>query len=140
MLYNFGIADEFSYDQFWQQIQEELSDGVLTVYLAPDGVYHKININSLYHFRTKKYVIDELDLRILSSTRDLVSPFIPQPTNSAYLLGSPDFKFQVGEQSSESELNESESTPLTASTMLGNTPFLFGIRDLPGTKNRSRED
>lgn len=130
----FRIADDLSYDHFWQPIQEELSDGVYTVYVAPDGIYHKININSLYYSSTKKYVIDELNLRILSSTRDLVNPFIPQPTNSAYLLGSPNFQLKVGEQGSESELNESESTSLTASTMLGNTPFLFGIKDLPGTR------
>ncbi|MGB3587645.1 MAG: CHAT domain-containing tetratricopeptide repeat protein [Tunicatimonas sp.] len=130
----FRIKDELSYNQYWWLVREKLSNSIKTVYLAPDGVYHKININSLYHTQTGRYVIDEMDLRVLSSTRDLVRSPNQLSLKSAYLVGSPDFQFRVGYQNSEAVIDPTESSPLTASSMLGSTPFLFGIRDLPGTK------
>jgi|GEM_PF-316186 len=135
----FRIKDQLSYNQYWWLIREQLSDGIKTVYLAPDGVYHKININSLYHTKAERYVIDEMNLRVLSSTRDLVRSPDKFSLKLAYLVGSPDFQFRVGYQSSEAVVDPAESSPLTASSMLGNTPFLFGIRDLPGTKTEVEE-
>ncbi|WKN42385.1 CHAT domain-containing protein [Tunicatimonas pelagia] len=130
----FRITDELSYDQYWRSIREQLSDSITTVYLAPDGIYHKININSLYRADTKRYVIDEMDLRMLSSTRDLGRASDQLSSKSAYLIGSPDFQFRVGYQNSEALIDLATPSPLTASGMLGSTPFLFGIRDLPGTR------
>ncbi|MEM6845001.1 MAG: CHAT domain-containing tetratricopeptide repeat protein [Bacteroidota bacterium] len=131
----FRIADELSYSKYWEPIWNQLSEEVKTIYLAPDGVYHKININSLYHTESGHYVIDELDLKMVSSTRDLVQS-TPTPSGKlACLIGSPDFQFRVGYQNSEASIEPGEAAPLTASSMLENTPFLFGIQELPGTRD-----
>ncbi len=131
----FRITDELSYEKYWAPIWKQLSGKVETIYLAPDGVYHKININSLYHADSEQHVIDEADLRLVSSTRDLIRSPEAQPEKLAYLIGSPDFQFRVGYQSSEAIIQSEEIVSPTAFSMLESTPFLFGIRELPGTRN-----
>nr|WKN34157.1 tetratricopeptide repeat protein [Tunicatimonas sp. TK19036] len=132
----FRMADDLSYDLFWEPIQKQLSDQTKTVYLAPDGIYHKINLNSLYHPKTHQYVLDEIDLRVVSSTRDLVRDTKTGTSRQAYLIGYPDFQYQIGQYNSEAfqDTADTGSEPVARATMLENTPFLFGINQLPGTR------
>lgn len=130
----FRITDELSYEQYWQPIRAELSDQVQTIYLAPDGVYYKININSLYHEEKQRYVIDEIDIRMVSSTRDLTQENEHQSTKQAYLIGYPDFQYQVGFQSSEAFQDTMTTQTSESTNILISTPFLFGINELPGTQ------
>jgi CHAT domain-containing protein/Tfp pilus assembly protein PilF len=132
----FRISDELSYQQYWQPIQDQLSDQILTVYLAPDGVYHKINISSLYNPNAQRYVIDEVDIRIVSSTRDLTQSgyYTSTQPQQAYLVGYPDFQNQVEYQDSEANIDTTVALLGNPVSVLQNTPFAFGISDLPGTQ------
>ncbi|MEM9673206.1 MAG: tetratricopeptide repeat protein [Bacteroidota bacterium] len=130
----FRISDELSYQQYWQPIKNQLSNQILTVYLAPDGVYHKVNISSLYNQATQRYAIDELDIRVVSSTRDLTHNEFHTATQQAYLIGYPDFQHQGGYQDSEAYLDTTVALPGNSVSVLQNTPFAFGISELPGTQ------
>jgi len=130
----FRILDELSYQQYWQPIKARLADQVRTVYLAPDGVYHKVNISSLYHAEADQYVIDEVDVRIVSSTRDLTQTGYHTSTRQAYLFGYPDFRYQGGYQASEAFIDSTSALSDNPIPVLQNTPFAFGISELPGTQ------
>jgi CHAT domain-containing protein/Tfp pilus assembly protein PilF len=67
-----NLTDNISYNQYWKPIAKELT-GIKTLYLSPDGVYNKLNLLTLYNPETKKYLLDEMDIHIVGSTRDLVN-------------------------------------------------------------------
>jgi hypothetical protein len=50
--------DTESYAHFWEKIARRLK-GISKVYISPDGVYHKINLNTLKNPQSKKYLLDE---------------------------------------------------------------------------------
>ncbi|TAF34960.1 MAG: CHAT domain-containing protein [Cytophagales bacterium] len=91
----FEMEDLISYDNFWKPIQElpELQN-VKRIFFSPDGVYNQINLNTLLNPETQLSVIDQVEIRMLSNTRELVDPNI-NPTNSGTiaLLGYPDYAY-----------------------------------------------
>jgi CHAT domain-containing protein len=133
------------YVNFWQKIQEKLV-GIKTVYLSVDGVYNKINLNTLVNPETGKYLAEEIDLRIVTSTRDLVNRNMIAGNNqfgnkTAELFGSPKFNLDSNEikdiaqkyaankgnfenNSSNNKLRGSSDTALRG----------LGYDELPGTK------
>jgi CHAT domain-containing protein len=134
------------YVNFWQKIQEKLV-GVKTVYLSVDGVYNKINLNTLINPETGKYLAEELDLRIVTSTRDLVNrniiaDNILSGNKSAELFGSPKFnldsneiqdisqKYAVNKQSIENSNSNNKLSRGLSDTLLRG----LGYDELPGTK------
>ena len=64
-------SDKLSYEQYWQPIAEKLK-GIRKVYFSLDGVYHQINLNTLKNPKTGRYILEEIDIHLLGSTRDLV--------------------------------------------------------------------
>jgi CHAT domain-containing protein len=134
------------YVNFWQKIQEKLV-GIKTVYLSVDGVYNKINLNTLINPETGKYLAEELDLRIVTSTRDLVNrniiaDNILSGNKSAELFGSPKFnldsneiqdisqKYAVNKQSFENSNSNNKLSRGLSDTLLRG----LGYDELPGTK------
>lgn len=84
------IEDEDSYAHFWQKADEKLK-GRRTVYLAPDGVYSQINLHTLLK-PGGRYVLDDIRLRILGSTRDLLkAQTTDKPSNQTVLFGFPEY-------------------------------------------------
>lgn len=122
---NFELEDKQSYDALWKPIAEKL-DNIDRVYLSGDGVYHKINVNTLLNPITEQFVIDELDLRLVTSTRDLLKSNIPLPSRGEILLvGFP--TYQMG-SSPTSYLGYNQNTVATrAFTNIEN------LEPLPGT-------
>ncbi|OGU96014.1 MAG: hypothetical protein A2475_02605 [Ignavibacteria bacterium RIFOXYC2_FULL_35_21] len=91
------LDDGELYTQYWQSIKKKLN-GIKKVYLSLDGVYNKINLETLLNLETKEYLADEIELHIVTSTRDLVTAKPAKPTKAkiAYLFGNPNFK--LGEE------------------------------------------
>ena len=85
-------SDKLSYGQYWQVIAEKLK-GIRKVYLSLDGVYHQINLNTLKNPKTGKYLLKEIDIHLLGSTRDLMkeSSFTVKnfPQKESVILGYP---------------------------------------------------
>jgi CHAT domain-containing protein len=134
------------YINFWQKIQEKLA-GVKTVYLSVDGVYNKINLNTLINPETNKYLAEELDLHIVTSTRDLVNRNLIAGNNqsenkTAELFGSPKFNLDsneindISKKYSDNRLN-SENSSSNNKLSRGSSDTLLrglGYDELPGTK------
>ncbi len=131
----FRIPDELSYQLYWQPIKAILPSGTNTVYVAPDGVYNKISLNSLLNPSSGQYLIEESNLRLLSSTRDLVKKFETTESQTAYLIGYPNYRLSLRD-STKAPYNDTRSdTTLVAS--LDTTPlslFPAVLSALPGTE------
>ncbi|MEP5364829.1 MAG: CHAT domain-containing protein [Reichenbachiella sp.] len=93
---SFELEDHKSYEAFWKPITDQLSD-VGRVYLSGDGIYHKINVNTLLNPASGQFVIDELDVHLVTSSRDLLKPNSPLPIRGDILLvGFPTYQLGTG--------------------------------------------
>ncbi|MCU0353834.1 MAG: CHAT domain-containing protein, partial [Cytophagales bacterium] len=116
-----------AYQWFWQPIAEKLR-GVKTVYLSADGVYHQIALGALRNPATGRDLSDELDLRLLNSTRELLAP-APLPAKGGIaLFGFPDYEQATTPKLARSET--AEKTPRYAP----DTERGHDCTPLPGTK------
>ncbi len=92
------------YSVFWEPIQNEL-DGVQKIFLSPDGVYHKLNINMLSIPDEKRlFLIDKISVDFVVSTRSLVDWGRVNDNDSvhaknALIVGYPDYDFKLTENS-----------------------------------------
>ncbi len=130
---NKKIRNENYYDQYWAKIAANLK-GVKKAYISPDGVYNQLNLATLFNPVTKKYLIDELDLQLVTSTRDIINQSPNEKyDNTAVLIGNPLFKIEKPEDikikaNTESKLSDdyylSEEAELTMRS---------GIYPLPAT-------
>jgi tetratricopeptide (TPR) repeat protein len=59
--------DKSSYGAFWEEIATHL-EGKKSIVIAPNGVYSKINISSLWNPKTEKYLFEDFKISYLSST------------------------------------------------------------------------
>jgi hypothetical protein len=85
------LKDTVSYNQFWKKIGEKLGP-VKSIYFSPDGVYHQINPNTLFNPNTKKYLVEKTDIRLVTSTKDLLLPRSEETENKlAHLIGHPNY-------------------------------------------------
>jgi CHAT domain-containing protein/Tfp pilus assembly protein PilF len=92
---HYVVNDGNSYQQYWKKIGDNIADGTNTVYLSPDGVYNKINLNAILNPNTGKYLIDDLGIIPITSTRDLTVDNQPgKDGGSLVLLGNPDFTWE----------------------------------------------
>ncbi len=66
----FNIKESESYSTYWKQINEQLNPATKKIFFSPDGIYHKISINTLYD--NEKYLIDKFQIQMISSSRDLI--------------------------------------------------------------------
>lgn len=85
----FNVEDGESYARFWQPVDEVIGNK-RTVYVINDGVYHKLNLNSLYNPETQKYLLEKYDIHLLINPADVLSGETEQVTgHTAYLCGDP---------------------------------------------------
>jgi CHAT domain-containing protein/tetratricopeptide (TPR) repeat protein len=130
--------DDISYNQFWKPIADKLK-GVHKVYFSADGVYNQININALYNPATGKYVIDEMEVQVVTSTKDILVMTKTASTaiQDVSLFGYPDYN---NAKTDKSASNRTFSTLVSAKTadIKSDTSQRFfngeNITELPGTK------
>lgn len=125
----FKVDDPKSFDTYWRKIHNHITGkGIAKIFYAPDGIYHKISVNTLYDPSTKKYLIDELEVVQLSSTKDILnldfSGSQVDEINNVLLVGRPSYK--IG-----------ESNGLTGTTR--GFSMITNVSDLPGTEEEIKE-
>lgn len=100
----FKIRENYSYRLFWQPIANRL-EGVNKIYFAPDGVYNHLSIYTLQNPGTKEYLLNEIDLAVVTNTKDLVSSNLTTPENDgrSVFFGYPNYNM-----GSEDEGNQKE--------------------------------
>ena len=77
------------YDDFWRPLSPALT-GMTRVYVAPDGVYDRLNLNILFSGDDNAFLGDILELRTVASSRDIISkPAPPTGDRTAALFGRP---------------------------------------------------
>ncbi len=75
----------------WKPLQSALA-GSRRVYLSPDGKLNQVSWGAVRD-EVGRLLIEDFDLRVLSSTRDLLRPAKPASGARAVLVGNPDFDF-----------------------------------------------
>ncbi len=90
----YKVNEDYSYRLFWKPISEKLGD-TKKVYFSPDGVYNQISIYTLRNSETKKFLVDEIDMQVLTNTKDLVTFNYDDRSyfdeSKAYLFGFPNY-------------------------------------------------
>jgi CHAT domain-containing protein len=128
---SFQKTDEFSYDQFWRPISKGLGKKIRRVYFSPDGVYNSINLNTLLNPKTKEYLLKEIDLQLLTTSKDLLVARNEESFNTlAYLVGYPNY--QATKEKRASLVDKERSTQPTYYAL--NLERGDYLEDLPGTK------
>ncbi len=121
----YAVGDDRSFANYWKPIDEALQ-GAEQVFASTDGIFNKININTLWNTNLGKYVIDEYNVRNLSNTKELLekAEAATYTSNMAEVFGYPDFNLNLEDVQDNSQ-NRTRASE-----------FGFGdmIPDLPGTK------
>jgi len=87
----FQLDDEQSYRYFWQPLQDALKN-IEKIYFSPDGVFHQVNMATLYDPEKEQYLSEELEIQLLTSSRDLLESDQERlPNQYGLLLGNPNF-------------------------------------------------
>jgi CHAT domain-containing protein len=90
------LEDMQSFNQFWKPVGDRLARLVRHkqphIYFSADGVYNQLNLSTLFNPQTKKYLSDELNISLVTSTKDLLVPAREEAFNNlAYLFGHPNY-------------------------------------------------
>ena len=96
----YNLPDAASYKNYFSPVADYLKNlNVNRIYLSADGVYNQININSIENPETKKFLIDEFDIRLVTNTRELVEALPSKKSNdqSSILMGFPKFNLDATE-------------------------------------------
>lgn len=128
--------DSESYSIFWAPIAKALGPNVERVYFSPDGVFNQINLSTLAA-PDGGYLLDEVDLRMVTNTRVLLSAAdAPNPSNRALLFGYPDYALVADNpdkpQRTMDDLAQSDFDAVGTDVLSGLERF--GFSELPGTK------
>jgi CHAT domain-containing protein len=130
--------DKESYNLFWKPIADRLAKlkkktkEPWTIYFSGDGVYNQINLNTLYNTSSKKYLLDEMKVSLVTNTKDLVAIRKEETVNNlAYLFGYPDYGVSI-EDRTKLVANERDNQPVYYALNVERNGEL--LSELPGTK------
>jgi len=126
------------YAAFWQPLEKPLA-GAERVYLSPDGVLNQVSW-AVLSSPDGKALSDQYDLRLVSSTKDLLRQPRAPGSQSAVLVGNPKFEMEDSEQRAAVRGVAPAQPVLLASAAGGGTglrsrdPLRGALTPLPGTK------
>lgn len=100
----YQVNENYSYKLFWKPIAAKL-DGVKKIYFSPDGVYNQISIYTLRNPKTKDYLINEIDLQLVTNTKDLLAFNEKSVPTGNVFFGYPNYNMGL----KESQINQKEN-------------------------------
>ena len=88
-------TDNQSYKVFFSPFEPFLQN-IKKIYFSGDGVYHQLNLETLFDSSSQKYLIEKLDIQLISTARDFLrfgKKELQQTTQNyhLYLMGFPDY-------------------------------------------------
>jgi CHAT domain-containing protein/Flp pilus assembly protein TadD len=93
-----SFQDTLSYEVYWSPILKGIEGeiprgtGISRIYFSGDGIYNQINLNTLFNKKTKRYVLDETDIRPVTNLKDIVASATKEKyQRDAVLIGRPSF-------------------------------------------------
>lgn len=94
----YKVDDNFTYRLYWRPIANKL-EGIDQVFFSPDGVFNQISLYTLKNPETNQYIIDEVEIKLLTNTKDLLAV---NTTNGSlgpsYLFGYPNYNMGAMEE------------------------------------------
>jgi CHAT domain-containing protein/Flp pilus assembly protein TadD len=130
------------YDSFWgnaiKQSKVLKNLNYKKIYFSPDGIYHKINLATLYDETKKQFLGDFLQIYQLTNLKKLAQPNSTIKNNkNAFLVGYPDYKGT--EKTSENEPNRGFVQKVKPQEKQKLSRFLDfeSVSYLPGTKKET---
>jgi CHAT domain-containing protein/tetratricopeptide (TPR) repeat protein len=85
------FADTVSYDHYWKPLADGLA-GTQNIFLSCDGIFNKINFNTLFNHANKHWVLDDFTISLVSNTKDILSRRAQHSTKGdVNLYGNVDF-------------------------------------------------
>ena len=121
----FKLKDNESYQQYWKPIMDQLK-GIKKIYFSPDGVFHLINVPTLFNPESGKYLLDEIDVQSVTSSIDVQSQTPGTDLKHAVLFGRPSYEVTTGSTAQT-------SIPADTRSFVANFKE-NNISDLPGTE------
>ncbi|MEO0554044.1 MAG: CHAT domain-containing protein [Bacteroidota bacterium] len=118
----YQLKDNHSYNDFWRPIGEKL-EGIKRVFFSPDGIYHLISLPTLQNPETGSYLLDEIDIQNVTSTR-YVGSTEKISVKTSTLFGRPSYKIDG---------RSGEKTTTNQRSFVQNFKGA-DVADLPGTK------
>ncbi|MBR10997.1 MAG: hypothetical protein CMP48_25370 [Rickettsiales bacterium] len=93
----YQMVDDLTADIVWGPIEKELSK-TKRIFINNDGIYHRVNLQTLYNSHSGKYVGDEYQFINISSVNDIPGfresiklKTLSGASNDIVLFGNPDF-------------------------------------------------
>ncbi|MGZ4053308.1 MAG: tetratricopeptide repeat protein [Bacteroidia bacterium] len=86
------VEDADSYNAFWKPLKEAIG-AAKKIYFSPDGVYQQVNMYTLKNPETKKYLIEETNISLVTNTDDLLQAVTLSASKSAEIFSYPDYDF-----------------------------------------------
>lgn len=90
------VPGPHAYELVWQPLEPALA-GVTRIYLATDGALNQVPLG-IIPAPDGKLLMERYDLRLVSSTRDLLRPSAPPAAATAVLIGNPAFDLAEADQ------------------------------------------
>lgn len=91
----FDVIDALSYSNYWEPLNSSVQ-GKRKVFIAADGVYHQINLNTLQDSHGK-YLLEKYELHGLLNARQVLNKSVEEATPATIVLMAPIFDFQQGD-------------------------------------------
>lgn len=107
---NFQRTDTSSYQAYWGTIAQYLQKNkIRKAYISPDGIYNLINLNVLQNPRSKQFVLEEIDIELMTNTKDLAQRqknlLVSKPVtnkkeiiHTSLLVGRPSYRIDPNRQ------------------------------------------
>ena len=105
---HYKVEEYETYRMYWRPIANKLEE-IKKVYFSPDGVFNQISLYTLKNPETKKFIIDELEIRLLTNTKDLLAVNTRNGDQGpSYLFGYPNYNMGIMDEQINSEDNSEE--------------------------------
>jgi CHAT domain-containing protein/tetratricopeptide (TPR) repeat protein len=94
----FHFYDTISYTNYWKPMSVQLA-GTNRVFISADGIFNKINFNILENIKTRRTVLEDFTIHLLSNTKELIGRNEHQPVahSKIHLYGFADFHLKLGQ-------------------------------------------
>jgi len=108
----YGVEDNNSYASYWKPIEPFLTNKS-RIYLSGDGVYHRLNLNTIRHATTGEYLLQRYDIHYLLNPGQFIQEKITRASSKkAVLFGDPVFEASASVQSKNGDDNYETFQPL----------------------------
>lgn len=142
----YQIMDDYTYNELWKPLEKQFK-GAKKIYISPDGVYNQVNLSTLVNPETGEYLIKEIEIQEVTSTRDLLSNRKGDSSSSLnnYLFGFPTYTIKDSNAlavNQERSLRGGGGFSETRGLRGGLLRYMRsgeGIATLPGTKTEIEE-